>query len=266
MSYEGMAGMRATLGDVSGLARALDDGEWATASAAAGWTVKNVFTHFGDLLGILASAIAGTLDTDLGIERLNDAHMAAKSAWSSGQVVGDLERQAAAVLPMLESLQEEPNASTQAQLLDLGSYPLSAIPDMFAFDFYTHLRWDILGPRGPVTGHDVPAPDLVRLKPAVGWLLGGIPKMQARIRDSLPKPVTLVLTGPGGGAWQLDPGTELITVTPADPDDPAGVARIESTTHAFTAWASTRLPWQDHVTVTGDERIAATFLNALNLI
>jgi hypothetical protein len=100
-----MAGMRATLGDVSGLIGALDAGEWATASAAAGWTVKDVVTHFGDLLGILASAIAGTLSTDLGIERLNDEHIAAKSSWSSGQVVTDLERQQAALLPQLESLQ-----------------------------------------------------------------------------------------------------------------------------------------------------------------
>jgi hypothetical protein len=113
---------------VSGLISSLGDDEWATPSAAAGWTVKDVFTHFGDLLGILAFA-------------------------------ADLERQATALLPVLESLQEEPNASTQAQLLDLGSYPLHAIPDMFSFDFYTHLRWDVLAPRGPLTGHDVPAPD-----------------------------------------------------------------------------------------------------------
>jgi Mycothiol maleylpyruvate isomerase N-terminal domain len=260
-----MAGIRATLGDVSGLIGALDDGEWATASAAAGWTVKDVVTHFGDLLGILASAIGGTLSTDLGIERLNDAHIAAKSSWSPGQVVADLERQQAALLPQLESLQEEPTASAQAQLLDLGRYPLHAIPDMFSFDFYTHLRWDVLAPRGPLTGHDVPATDEVRLKPAVGWLLAGIPKMQAGIRDSLAKPVTLALTGPGGGAWLLDPDTELISVTATDPEN-AAAARIESTTHAFTAWASTRLPWRDHVTVTGDESIAATFLDALNLV
>ena len=265
MSYAGTAGMRATLGDVSGLIGALDDGEWATPSAAAGWTVKDVVTHFGDLLGILASAIGGTLSTDLGIERLNDAHVAAKSSWSSGQVVADLERQQAALLPQLESLQEEPAASTQAQLLDLGSYPVHAIPDMFSFDFYTHLRWDVLAPRGPLTGHHVAAPDEVRVKPAVGWLLAGIPKMQAGIRDSLAKPVTLALTGPGGGAWLLDPGSELITVTATESENDAA-ARIESTAHAFTAWASTRLPWRDHVTVTGDESIAATFLDALNLV
>src|ERR1700683_3707601 len=120
MSYAGMSGMRATLGDVSGLIGALDDGEWATPSAAAGWTVKDVFAHFGDLLGILASAIAGTLDTDVGIERLNDAHVAAKSSWSPGQVTADLERQAAALLPVLESLPGGPNASTEAARVALG--------------------------------------------------------------------------------------------------------------------------------------------------
>src|ERR1700722_4382697 len=152
VSYAGMAGMRATLGDVSGLIGALDDREWATPSAAAGWTVKDVFAHFGDLLGILASAIAGTLDTDLGIERLNDAHVAAKSLWSPGQVSDDLERQAAALLPVLESLQEEPNASTEAQLLDLGSYPVHAIPEIFPFDFSTLRGWASPPPGGPWKG------------------------------------------------------------------------------------------------------------------
>lgn len=36
--------------------------------------------------------------------------------------------------------------------------------------------------------------------------------------------------------------------------------------NAFTAWASTRLPWREHVIVTGDERTAANFLDALNLV
>jgi hypothetical protein len=35
------------------------------------------------------SAFGGTLSTDLAIEWLNDAHIAAKSSWSSGQVVAD---------------------------------------------------------------------------------------------------------------------------------------------------------------------------------
>ena len=110
----------------------------------------------------------------------------------------------------------------------------------------------------------MPAPDQVRVKPAVGWPLAGFPQMQAGIADSLAKPVTLALTGAGGGTWTLDPGDKLITVTAADPDA-AAAAVIESTGHEFTAWATTRLPWRDHTTVTGDQHTAATFLDALNL-
>jgi hypothetical protein len=127
----------------------------------------------------------------------------------------------------------------------------------------SHLRWDILAPRGPLH-HDVPAPDEVRLKPAVGWLLAGIPQMQASIRDRLAKPVTLTLAGPGGGTRILDPGDKLITVSAADLDVPTA-AVIRSTSHEFTAWATTRVPWRGHATATGDQEMAATFLDALNL-
>jgi uncharacterized protein (TIGR03083 family) len=264
MSREGIAGLRATLDDVLTIFRSLDD-EWNMPSAAAGWTVKDVATHMGDLLGILIAAIRGELTTGLGIEKLNDMNVAAKSSWSPDQVIADLERQSAIALPMFSALQDEPYASTEAQLLDLGSYPEHAIPDMFSFDFYTHLRWDVLSPRGPVSGHNAPAPDELRLKPAVNWLLAGLPKMQNGIRLSLAKPVTLVLTGPGGGRWRLDPADALITVTRAEPNTPAASV-IESTTHDFTAWATTRLPWRNYVTITGDEVTAATFLDNLNLV
>ena len=44
------------------------------------------------------------------------------------------------------------------------------------------------------------------------------------------------------------------------------VAEVESTTHLFTAWATTRLHWREHVTVNGDQKAAAAFLDALNLV
>ena len=122
MSYEGMAGMRATMGDVSALIGSLDDSEWTMPSAAAGWTIKDVVTHMGDLLGTLALAIRGELDTELGIERLNDASVAVKSAWSPAEVVADLEHQAPAMFPLLEALQKSPkhplrrNCSTSAAI------------------------------------------------------------------------------------------------------------------------------------------------------
>jgi hypothetical protein len=38
MSYDGMAGFKAALDDVSGLLGSVSDGEWSYPSAAAGWT------------------------------------------------------------------------------------------------------------------------------------------------------------------------------------------------------------------------------------
>src|SRR5260370_37926714 len=75
---------------------------------------------------------------------------------------------------------------------------------MVGSDLRHPLLWAIVA-RPDALHHDVPAPDEVRLKPAVGWLLAGLPQMQASIWDSLAKPVTLTLSGPGGGTWILDP-------------------------------------------------------------
>jgi hypothetical protein len=77
-----MAGMRATLGDVSGLIGTLDDDEWAPANAAAGWTVKDVVTHFGDLLGIPASPIGSVWRAvGRGLEGARLEMAAGGSAW-----------------------------------------------------------------------------------------------------------------------------------------------------------------------------------------
>ena len=60
------------------------------------------------------------------------------------------------------------------------------------------------------------------------------PRIQASIRDSLAKPVTLTLSGPGGGTWILDPDDKLITVIAAGPDVPTA-AVVQSSSHEFTA-------------------------------
>jgi hypothetical protein len=92
-------------------------------------------------------------------------------------------------------LQEEPLASVTAQLADLGTYPLHAIVDMFTFDITTHVRYDMVRPRGPI---DVTlgSLDARRLGPAVSWLLAGIPRMQRRLAGEFAGPLGLELTGP----------------------------------------------------------------------
>lgn len=68
------------------------------------------------------------------------------------------------------------------------------------------------------------------------------------------------------GMWQdLVPTSDGIVVAP-HAAAVSVVAEVESTTHLFTAWATTRLHWREHVTVNGDQKAAAAFLDALNLV
>lgn len=146
----------------------------------------------------------------------------------------------------------------------LGTYPLHNMADLCAFDFYAHLRGDILAPRGPLR-HQPPPPDEARLRPAVGWLLAGLPNMQPGLIDSLTGAIQLTLTGPGGGGWMLEPEEGRITVRPVTAHSRAA-ATVGSTAHDFTAWVTTRSPWRDCTTVTGDHQVADRFLDALNLV
>jgi uncharacterized protein (TIGR03083 family) len=263
MTQQGLAGFRATIDDVREALPHLDDKEWTTPSAAAGWDVKDVVNHLGDLLSILVSAVQGELTTDLGIEALNDADVAAKRDWTRDQVLEGFDQAVATALPVFASLQEEPTASIEVPFVDLGRYPLHVMPDMCCFDFYTHLRWDILGPRGPLT-HPVPAADATRLIPAIEWMLAGIPKMQPELPAALAGTIDLALTGPGGGVWRLVPAAGGISVTPAAVETPAD-ATVTSAAADFVAWGTTRIPWRDVARVSGDARLAVTFLDALNL-
>jgi hypothetical protein len=81
-------------------------------------------------------AVNGQLVTPdgMGIEALNDIQVAQKRSQSPLEAVDLLETQLARAVPAFTPLQDEPYASTEAALLDLGMYPLHAIVDMFTFD------------------------------------------------------------------------------------------------------------------------------------
>ncbi len=165
---------------------------------------------------------------------------------------------------MFIPLQDEPMASVETPMLDLGTYPLHAIADMFTFDMTTHLRYDILAPRGPIT-RQLPPLDEVCLGPSVSWLLGGIPKMQADGASHLIAPLALRLTGPAATNVLLSTEAGVITVNPRLPSDQPA-ATVTSTTADFLAWSTRCLPWSALVAVDGDQNVAGEFLDALNLI
>jgi hypothetical protein len=70
-----------------------------------------------------------------------------------------------------------------------------AIADMFTFDITTHVRYDIVKPRGPIQAN-LRRLDEPQLGPAVSWLLAGIPRMQRKLPREFAGPLGLDLTGP----------------------------------------------------------------------
>jgi len=147
----------------------------------------------------------------------------------------------AMALETFAPLQEEPLASTTVQMVDLGTYPLHAIVDMFTFDITTHLRYDIVKPRGPIEVN-LRSLDERQLGPAVSWLLAGIPRMQRKLPQEFAGPLGLDLTGPAGTRVTINSDGAAITVTPRADSAFEPRAVITSSTDDFLAWSTTRLP------------------------
>jgi hypothetical protein len=265
MSKAGIAGMGCAADDIFTIAENLTHNEWHTPSAASAWSVGDVICHIGCLLELLQAAVRGESLPDSGIEALNDTQVAQRRDWQPARVLDYVHTQLASALPVFTALQDEPLASVDTPMLDLGSYPLHAIADMFTFDMTTHLRYDILSPRGPIA-RALPPPDDVRLAPSVSWLLGGIPQMQPKLVRHLTAPLALRLTGPAAQELLISADGDLITVRPLDRAATNAAATLTSTTEDFLAWSTTRLPWRRLVSIDGDTTAAAAFLDALNLI
>jgi uncharacterized protein (TIGR03083 family) len=265
MSQLGITGMRCAADDIVAVCSNLSEREWQTSSAAAGWTVHDVVIHAGALLEVLQAAVRGDAMPESTIEALNDVMVAERRDWDTARTLDNLHKQLEQALPVFSGLQEEPMASVLTPMFDLGSHPLQSIADMFTFDMTTHLRYDILAPRGPIS-HELPALDEIRLAPSVSWALGGIPTMQPDLARHLTAPLVLRLTGHGATEVLISANADSIAVEPLDAAADNAAATLTSTSEDFLAWSTTRLPWRRLVSVDGDPRVAATFLDALNLI
>jgi uncharacterized protein (TIGR03083 family) len=255
--------MRAAGEDLLEVAAALTPAQWDTESAATGWSVKDVLIHVGTALEFVQAVVGGAEAPPLGTEELNDIVVAEHRDWTTAATLELLRTQIPAAIDTFATLQAEPMASTQTQILDLGTYPLHAITDMFTFDLVTHLRYDILGPRGPIPLQAADFDD-VRLTPTITWLASGLEQMQPDLAAHVTAPIAVQLTGPGGRRLLLrsDGGALMV----AESVEAPAAATILSTTQDFVAWSTKRVPWEAVTRIEGDERVAVDFLDHVNLI
>jgi uncharacterized protein (TIGR03083 family) len=263
MSRQGVEGLRAERADTIEILKSLSDDEWNAPSGCEGWAVRDVVAHMGS---ILHGVVDPTKMPDVsgGTEPAMESPVEERRNWPVADVLAEFEsfsEQAAAVFTMA---QDPPLSETMLPMGDLGTHPMSMLASTFCFDNYCHLRHDILQPRGSIDRPEPPR-DETRLAATFEWMLGGLPWMSQAALTVLDRPVVLVLTGPGGGAWTIAPGGEDGRVQVTDGAASDAAATITSDGHEFVAWATHRRPWAECVTIDGDEPYASTILDAVHI-
>ena len=267
MTTEAVAAVRAGIADAMSVFEDLSPEEWAAPSGCEGWRVQDVAAH-------MSSNFKATADPPpppdeppppLPAERLMDMLVEPRKSWSSEQVLDELRTYAQLLVDVLSQLQEPPVASAPLTVADLGTYEMHELADAYAFDVYCHLRVDVLAPRGPIE-RDLPPADDVRIGPAVGWMLAGLPQMQGDAFGFVDRPISLQLEGPGGGEWLIQPAGEDRLAVEAAAADADAAAVVRSSADAFVVWGTKRADWREHTTLDGDVQLASRFLDTLNIV
>jgi uncharacterized protein (TIGR03083 family) len=263
MSEQGVAGLAAERGSALEVMKSLTDEEWGLPSACDGWSIRDVVAHMGSILhGVIDPSQLP--DTTGGTEPAMEIPVAARRAWSVDEVLDEYESYSEQVMNVVTMAQDPPMSESMLPLGDLGTHPMSMFASMFCFDVYTHLRHDMLQPRGPIDRPEPPR-DETRIGAVIEWMLAGMPWMSEKSLTIVERPFVLRLTGPGGGEWTVAPGGEggRVLVTPGAAADAAAV--VTSDAHDFVAWATHRRPWPECVTIDGDEAYATAVLDAIHV-
>jgi uncharacterized protein (TIGR03083 family) len=211
---------------------------WTLPSGCPGWTVKDLVSHLATLFWRTVDRSCLPDTHGVPTERALDLDVASRADWDAERVLDDYIEVTGRAVPILREFEDRDDL---VPLGDLGTYPVSMLASAYAFDHYTHIRADLLAPRGPIDASPPPSDEL-RMAPTVGWILAALPQQCAAATASLRGPVELVLTGPGGGHFVLHPGGAIVTGDEARTDT---VASIGCTTPALVWWSTGRATWTD---------------------
>lgn len=270
MSNAGVAAAIALAQAYADTVASLTDQEWSAASACPGWSVQDLVAHTGSNFQVLAvppdpDAPAPAVET---AEEMQDLLVQARRGWSSAQVREEFAQFLDPACGALAAVQDPSVASSPMTLTDLGTYPMHALADAFAFDLWCHLTEDLLAPGGPVARPAPLASDEL-LAPGIGWMLTGLPQMCRDLSSVVDRPLGLVLAGAGGGSWTIVPPDDasaadgLVRVLDGLVD-PAATAT--STATSFVRWGTTRDGWREHVALGGDEAYAGRVLDRVDVV
>ena len=247
------------------LCGSLSPEEWAAPSGCAGWRVQDAVCHMACVFHSVvdpASIESGPADD---AEASAEVAVQARRGWSPEEVTADYRHWAGLGLAAVAALQAAPGGDTVIALGNLGSHPAHLLANALVFDHYCHLRHDIGAavPRAAALPRDEVALAETRI-----WMLAGLPQMcRAALAAAVTAPLRLVLDGPGGGSWLIDPAGPDGLCAIGEAGSATGSATVTSTVHDFVAWGTKRQDWRAAgLSIDGDAELASRVLDAVNVI
>ena len=255
------AALRAERLEVLRSCSTLSPEEWSAPSGATGWRVQDVVAHLGSGCRALFTPAAVTVLLSKDIERTNDTMVAARQSWEPRRILNEYARWSARVTQLSSGVAATPMSRIRLPLAELGSFPLGLLLGAaMVFDQHTHLRFDV----APAIGLAAPPTDANRMSVVIEWMLA---VLSNQLRQApltwMDQPVSVVLTGPGGGQWTVT-ADGAITQGPAPG---LTAADIVATAAHFPEWATRRAEWRDReVAIGGNHEYGERFLDAVNVV
>ena len=214
----------------------IEESVWATESGCPGWSVQDLVSHMACSFWLAVDPSRLPDPAGLPAERAADLYVESRRSMSVDEVVADYESVSRNGLELLAGLDGQDEV--QIPLGDVGTYPASFVPNAFAFEAYIHLRFDLFGPNGPLTG-EPPVTDELRLAPTLDWIEASLPQQNAVLLGQMNDAVEVHLDGLCARTLRIG--------------DSDVAAHITSDSRAFTRWITQRGTWEElGVNVEGD--------------
>jgi uncharacterized protein (TIGR03083 family) len=212
--------------------RDLSDADWQMPSAAVGWRVQDVVAHMGSAYRALFGPAALELMRSKDIERTNDLLVDRRRDWPPSRVIAEYERWSQVMLRLMGPVSRTPLARAPMRLAELGRFRVGQLLCAIVFDTHTHLPHDI----APALGRTVPDTDADRMAVVLEWMMAVLSNQLRAARPGwLDRPVSITLSGPGGGCWVVHPDGAVAL------GSPHGTAvQIDSPAIEFPEWATQR--------------------------
>lgn len=231
-------------------------------SAASGWSVRDVVVHMTAVTRTAITPAAVRAMTSRQIERMNAEVVAESAAGTPEAALADFATWSGRGITGLSAVTLPGIGAMPLRVGELGWYPMRILPALYVFDCHTHLRHDI----APALGLSAPETDARRMTAILDWLTALLEQSHRTRLRWLEAPVSLTLSGPGGGTWRITPAPRnrlRVNVSA----EVGTAAHIRGQALEFPAWATTRRAWRGcDVTIDGDAELGERVLDSINLV